>query len=672
MADHDEVLSLHLDYDDQYDVSGGYKLCPPTPNAPLDALGAQVDLAASGSPVAAGWPGVSLKMEEQRWVMPVPKGAFLYSMPSAPDGFGALYWVAENYDPTTLNEAFGPMCLYLLRDDHPSARKAPTSRAPVLIDSKESLASGGAFHQPDGDELFVVTDFVTRRVLPTPAPRGWQYVTDYFEFNQQAAANAIDSLLGATISLESLDGRAIDPDSWVDEARERFRAALSLVQDELPAPERDEPPMPLERNEGTDPAVARGQEAPDSTRIPGLAGDPPASPPPSPPPPPRHGAVATRHPRARTPAPGPRPPTRGRHARRQTSNRSAPLTAAIAAIATRTTTAMHTTDTAQAADTAEHGGDHTTAATAILAIALTAAALATTAAAAAAAWRRRPGTTRHDKLTPQPHATPREDTRAPEWEKPAPTPPPSPPEEHGETSEGAGHDEAGRAAGAAAETQEAADSEPDDEDDDPDAGEEGLETAPLVYRIAEDGSLKGDESYRLPARHGDTPLVFGREPGEHGVILTDEARIGKMEHVSRVQATIYVGADGQLYVQANSTIKVTWLNETPLHHIDSTWQQHTSPPALLADGDVLRLGGQRQGATRSYAMFMYYVALGSAEARRVEAYGLQRDIRGTPPTLSGPPTRRARPADTDPAPYGVPYLKGCFRPRVFSAYDTSF
>ena len=96
--------------------------------------------------------------------------------------------------------------------------------------------------------------------------------------------------------------------------------------------------------------------------------------------------------------------------------------------------------------------------------------------------------------------------------------------------------------------------------------------------------------------------------------LIDLARANKQEHVSRVQATIFVGADGLLYLQANSTIKVTWLNDTPLHHIDTAWQKHTSPPALLADGDVLRLGGQRQGATRTYAEFKFYLHLGSAEA----------------------------------------------------------
>ena len=67
------------------------------------------------------------------------------------------------------------------------------------------------------------------------------------------------------------------------------------------------------------------------------------------------------------------------------------------------------------------------------------------------------------------------------------------------------------------------------------------------------------------------------------------------------------------------------LGHTPLHHIETAWQQHTSPPALLADGDVLRLDGQRQGATRTYAKFMYYVALGSAEVRRTTAYGADAD-----------------------------------------------
>ena len=59
-----KVLKLHLEYDDEFDVSGGYKLYPPTPNVPFDALGVQVDLTASGSNVAAEWPGVSLKMED--------------------------------------------------------------------------------------------------------------------------------------------------------------------------------------------------------------------------------------------------------------------------------------------------------------------------------------------------------------------------------------------------------------------------------------------------------------------------------------------------------------------------------------------------------------------------------------------------------------------------------
>ena len=176
------VLELQADWHENAPETTGYKLVPPAPLLSLDPLS---EGETSG---AAEWPGPKL-----RWVLAVPAGAFLYSKPRDPNDFGALYQVAEDYNPTTEDEAFGPLCHYVLRDGRFPLLKAAQSVL-VLLDSKDSLAPEGAFHQPNGDELFVVTHCVERKIVPYQQ-NGMQNVFGYFSFNVAAATNEINSLI---------------------------------------------------------------------------------------------------------------------------------------------------------------------------------------------------------------------------------------------------------------------------------------------------------------------------------------------------------------------------------------------------------------------------------------------------------------------------------------------
>jgi len=181
-----KVLSLQMDWCEREPEETGYVLVPPMPRNPGGILEAQeaehADLA---------WPGVG-----RRYVLPTPRGAFVYSKPRVSGDFGGLYQLAEDYFPTTDTDSFGPRCYYLLRDSRANAKAACPGRIPVLIDSAESLASSpkGAFFQPDGDELYLVTHLVERVTTPASRSKGWHKVTDYFYFNAAAAEREILAL----------------------------------------------------------------------------------------------------------------------------------------------------------------------------------------------------------------------------------------------------------------------------------------------------------------------------------------------------------------------------------------------------------------------------------------------------------------------------------------------
>ena len=180
-----KVLALQVDWCEREPEERGYRLVPPAPQGGF-AEGF-VDEEAEFAELA--WPG-----RRRRFVMSVPKGAFVYSKPSVSGGFGGLYQVAESYNPEDEEEAFGPLCTYVLRDARSGASRACPGRLPVLIDAKDSLAKGGAFHQPDGDQLYIVSHLVERAAKPMSKARGWAGVTDYFYFNAEAAERAIDAL----------------------------------------------------------------------------------------------------------------------------------------------------------------------------------------------------------------------------------------------------------------------------------------------------------------------------------------------------------------------------------------------------------------------------------------------------------------------------------------------
>ena len=174
---------------------------------------------------------------------------------------------------------------------------------------------------------------------------------------------------------------------------------------------------------------------------------------------------------------------------------------------------MQTAATTPTGDPAAGDKEHTTTATlaAIAALLLAAAATALT-----AAWLRRPRRKQGHAPCPPARVTPVDRDRTPERHQPPPSPPPSPEyQDASEDSTTGGNGPDGERV-PAAETQQLEDSDYDDDEEegDPDAEEESVWTAPLAYRMARDGTLIGRESYRLPTQHGDTPLVFGREPGD--------------------------------------------------------------------------------------------------------------------------------------------------------------
>ena len=181
-----KVLMLQTDWCEREPEEPGYVLVPPLTQP---SEGPSLTIEEEDGDLA--WPGVG-----RRYVMPLPRGAFVYSKPRERGGVGALYQVAEDYHPTTEDDAYGPMCLYLLRDQRVGAARACPGRVPVLVDSVESRARTpkGALFQPEGDELFVVSHLVERAVKPESKSKGWSRVTDYFYFNSAAAEREIDAL----------------------------------------------------------------------------------------------------------------------------------------------------------------------------------------------------------------------------------------------------------------------------------------------------------------------------------------------------------------------------------------------------------------------------------------------------------------------------------------------
>ena len=125
-----KVLVLQTDWCEREPEEPGYVLVPPLTTR---SEGPALSLADEDGDLA--WPGVG-----RRYVMPLPRGAFVYSKPSQRGGVGALYQVAEDYHPATEDDAYGPMCLYLLRDQRAGAARACPGRVPVLVDSIESRA----------------------------------------------------------------------------------------------------------------------------------------------------------------------------------------------------------------------------------------------------------------------------------------------------------------------------------------------------------------------------------------------------------------------------------------------------------------------------------------------------------------------------------------------------
>ena len=170
-----KTLPVTVDWVERAPEEPGYELCPPTPEFYLR----------DGEP----WPGVS-----RLFTYTLPRGAFVYSLPSKPGTFGTLYILVEDFKPTTEEEAYGPIAAELLRDGRPKARSAD-GRPGVLVDSKGSYHKSGGPHQPLGTELFVVTHLVERAEVPSSSARNWDRVTDYFYFNMEGAEREIRSYL---------------------------------------------------------------------------------------------------------------------------------------------------------------------------------------------------------------------------------------------------------------------------------------------------------------------------------------------------------------------------------------------------------------------------------------------------------------------------------------------
>ena len=171
------AMPVHVDLLDRSPSEPGYRLVPESPSFAVPDE--------DGEEMLGG---------RHRFVLTLPKGSFVYSLPAREGDFGALYYLSGTYRPTTEEEAFGPECLYVLLDGRVGAGKACPGKRPVLIDSKASYSWTGKErgpYQPDGDDLYVVTHLVERTAVPVTKARGWASVTDYFFFDEAAALTQI-------------------------------------------------------------------------------------------------------------------------------------------------------------------------------------------------------------------------------------------------------------------------------------------------------------------------------------------------------------------------------------------------------------------------------------------------------------------------------------------------
>ena len=168
-----KTLQVAVDWVERAPEEAGYELCPSLPDF-YQREGEE-------------WPGVP-----RVFALTLPKGAVVYSLPAESGKFGALYLLMESYQPTTEEDAYGPVAVELLRDGRAKSKSVDDrGRVGVLVDSKDSYHRSGAPHRPLATELFVVTHLTERAAVPTSSMRHWDRVTDYFYFDQAAAETEI-------------------------------------------------------------------------------------------------------------------------------------------------------------------------------------------------------------------------------------------------------------------------------------------------------------------------------------------------------------------------------------------------------------------------------------------------------------------------------------------------
>ena len=166
------TLPLHVDWVTRQPDEPGYYLCPALPPTAPSHLEEMEE-----------WPGL-----RRQFIMHLPRGAFVYSLPAKEGDFGGLYQLTEDYRPTTEDEAAGPICHYLLRDGRRNADQVCPGRMAVLLEGKKAKT-----FQPTGDELYIVTHLVERAPKPDSSARSLSGVTDYFYFDAISAERQITS-----------------------------------------------------------------------------------------------------------------------------------------------------------------------------------------------------------------------------------------------------------------------------------------------------------------------------------------------------------------------------------------------------------------------------------------------------------------------------------------------
>ena len=85
--------------------------------------------------------------------------------------------------------------------------------------------------------------------------------------------------------------------------------------------------------------------------------------------------------------------------------------------------------------------------------------------------------------------------------------------------------------------------------------------------------------------------------------LTDEA-FAHEPRVHRAHATVSLTDAGAYELVLIGQGMATFVNDVALYHIPAPWQRYTQPPVLLADGDVIRFGGQPNAG---YVKFVFVV-----------------------------------------------------------------